>query len=332
MRASSTEASRHPDASTDAARARKVRIRDVAAAAGVSTATVSYVLNDVPGQTITEATRERVRAAVASLGYVPHGLARALREGMSRIVLLNVGSFLGGEGLDTFITGMSDELRALGHSLLVTTSAERGGVPADAVEALAPRAVLDLARLLGEPAGDDPFAAIVDGDRAGLAFHTRTQLGHLVARGHRRIAFALPDVPGAALAATRAEHVTAIARELGLELERVMPIDLGDDRGRRASAMRALVDETSVTAVAGYSDEVALAVLGAIADLGLSAPDDLAVIGFDDARHGQLWRPSLTTVRIDSAGFGRRAARVVLGLEPGEWRQPPSEVVVRESA
>src|SRR4051794_15670343 len=84
----------------------KVTIRDVAGAAGVSVATVSYVLNNTAGQTITERTRDRVRTAADALGYVPHSVARALREGMSRIVLLKVGDMLGGRSLNRFIVGM----------------------------------------------------------------------------------------------------------------------------------------------------------------------------------------------------------------------------------
>ena len=109
-----------------AARPRRVTIRDVATAASVSTATVSYVLNDTPGQTITEATRRRVREAAVALGYSPHGVARALREGQSRIVLLAVPSMRGGRGLESFVAGMS---WALAHGKRVE-EAFRWGVAA----------------------------------------------------------------------------------------------------------------------------------------------------------------------------------------------------------
>src|SRR5690554_5547715 len=82
------------------------RLRDVAAAAGVSTATVSYVLNGTPGQSIRPQTQERVRRAADALGYVPHRVARTLREGRSRIVLLNVGDLLG-SSMTSVIRGMT---------------------------------------------------------------------------------------------------------------------------------------------------------------------------------------------------------------------------------
>jgi DNA-binding LacI/PurR family transcriptional regulator len=68
--------------------AKRATLRDVAAAAGVSRALAGFVLGDDHGKSIPEATRERVRAAAQSLGYAPHGIARALREGSSRVVVL----------------------------------------------------------------------------------------------------------------------------------------------------------------------------------------------------------------------------------------------------
>jgi DNA-binding LacI/PurR family transcriptional regulator len=69
--------------------------------------------------------------------------------------------------------------------------------------------------------------------------------------------------------------------------------------------------------------------VAALADLGLRAPDDLAVIGFDDTAHGALWRPPLTTVRVDARAYDRRTARVVLGLPAGDARPVPARVIER---
>lgn len=309
-----------------AARPRRVTIRDVATAASVSTATVSYVLNDTPGQTITEATRRRVREAAVALGYSPHGVARALREGQSRIVLLAVPSMRGGRGLESFVAGMSAELRTLDHSLLVTTSED--GLPREAIQAIAPRATLRLADFLAESAWRGPVLGAVDGRLAGLEFHTLTQLRHLAERGHRDIAFALPDHPDP-IADQRVAHVEGAATSLGLGPVRVLRLEMGEDAHARRAAVRELAEATPVTAVATYSDDVALGVLGAMAALRLRAPDDLAVIGFDDGEAGRVSQPALTTVRIDAGGFGRRAARVALGLDPGEWVESPSKVIVR---
>lgn len=319
-----------PRAAVD--RPRRVTIRDVAQAASVSTATVSYVLNDTPGQTLTEATRRRVREAATSLGYAPHGVARALREGQSRIVLLIVPPVRGGRGLESFEAGMSEELRTLGHSLLVTTAPDgsEAGLPLEAIQAISPRATVRLADFLAVSAAQDPVLGAVDGRLAGLEFHTRTQLQHLAERGHRTIAFALPAHPDR-FADERLAHVEDAASALDLDPVQLLRLDMGEDAQARRDAVRTLVESTSVTAVAAYSDEVALGVLGAMTALHLRAPRDLAVIGFDDGDAGRVSAPALTTVRIDARGFGRRAARVALGLDPGEWIESPSEVIVRDT-
>ena len=160
---------------------RRATLKDVARASGVSTATVSFVLNETPGQTIPPATQERVRAAAAALGYQPHGLARALREGQSRIVLLAIGRLRGGRSLEGFIQGMSAELQAHGYGLLVYPGASSEPGHADLVRDLRPHAVIDLAEIY-EARSDADDGGWVD----GLAAHSLTQLAHLAERGHRR--------------------------------------------------------------------------------------------------------------------------------------------------
>ena len=78
---------------------------------------------------------------------------------------------------------------------------------------------------------------------------------------------------------------------------------------------------------------MALRVLAAMRSLGLAAPADLAVIGFDDNGYGALTSPTLTTVHIDAEAHGRQAARAVLGLDPDPGHSPaPGRVVIRDSA
>ncbi len=100
----------------------RVTISDVAAASGVSRATVSFVLRDSPGQTISAATRERVRRTALDLGYVPHPIARALREGTSRIVVLLIDAALDGNYARSYVAGLDAELAAHDHVLVVRYS------------------------------------------------------------------------------------------------------------------------------------------------------------------------------------------------------------------
>jgi DNA-binding LacI/PurR family transcriptional regulator len=288
----------------------RVTLKDVATASGVSIATVSFVLNDAAGQTIPAATRERVRRAADELGYVPHGMARALREGASRLVLLNVAGLPPGGSLRSFIDGLEGELDRHGHALLVRHGTGRPGSLRRVVEAAAPRAVLDLAGLYAGTGTDVDDGGWID----GLAAHTATQIEYLAARGHRRVALALPGTPGLArLASLREAHTRQIAAALGL----AEPV-----------VLRSPADPVpaGVTAVAAFDDDTALATLSR------THRSDLAVIGFDETAHGALWKPSLTTVSIDAAGYGRRAARRALGHPAGDAPVRASRVIVRESA
>ncbi|MBB4753710.1 LacI family DNA-binding transcriptional regulator [Actinoplanes lobatus] len=296
----------------------RVTMRDVAAASGVSQATVSFVLNDAPGQTIPAATRDRVRRAAAELGYRPHSIARALREGASRIVVLEAGGLPRGHNLSSFIAGLDEELGAAGFGLLV---AYGEGVSAQAaITAIEPRAVIDLPAVYAGPDRDVADGGWID----GMVAHRLVQLRHLMERGHRAIAVAVPadDDPFLAL---MAGQVRDAAGELGLPSP--LPLVVDGDPEKPAGLLKA-----GVTAVAALTDDLALSVLAALADTGLSAPGDLAVIGFDDTPHGALWRPALTTVRLDARAYGRRTARTLLGLPIGDARPAPARVISRASA
>lgn len=108
----------------------------------------------------------------------------------------------------------------------------------------------------------------------------------------------------------------------------VLPGDLGAAE-ERLRAFRA--EHPEVTALAAYNDDLALVTLAAMRHIGLRAPEDLAVIGFDDTPHGALFSPALTTVHIDAEALGRIAARNALGLPAADATPEPARVIVRQS-
>lgn len=166
----------------------RVTLKDVAAASGVSRATVSFVLNDDPNQTISATTRERVRQAARDLGYVPHGIARALREGSSRIVVLNIDLQLEGNYSRSYIRGLDNELAAHDHVLLVRHGHSAPRSTQQILDAIAPRAVLRFAQpylAYHQPTAEDW--------KSGFAGHAALQIRYLADRGHTHIAMALPD-------------------------------------------------------------------------------------------------------------------------------------------
>jgi DNA-binding LacI/PurR family transcriptional regulator len=273
----------------------RTTLKDVARLSGVSPATVSFVLNGTPGQTIPKQTRERVQDAARTLEYAPHRVARALREGSSRVVVLSVGVLPGGNSLDGFVHGLRDELARNGYALALHAGRPDDALAGEFLAALAPRAVIDIVGNYAEGTSSDRDGGWVD----GIAAHTDTQMRYLAERGHTNIAFAVPlETTFERLVELRLRYATEAAQ--GLELSPPVVLELSTDGSRaRASLAKLRGEHPEVTAVAAFDDEVGLRVLAAMSDLELRAPADLAVIGFDEGRYGGLWRPSLTTVRIE---------------------------------
>ncbi|MGW1754121.1 LacI family DNA-binding transcriptional regulator [Streptomyces mirabilis] len=303
----------------------RVTLNDVAAASGVSRATVSFVLNDDPNQTISPATRERVRQAARDLGYVPHGIARALREGSSRIVVLDIDWGLEGNYSRSYIRGLDDELAAHDHVLLVRHGHCAPHSTQQVLDTINPRAVLRFAEAY--LSGHEPDA---EDWKNGFAGHAALQIRYLAERGHTDIAMALPD-SDSPLTEVRLRFVHETADVLGLPA--ITPFVVPRPRAAGTVAVEAFrAAHESVTAVAAFDDDVALRTLTALHDLGLTVPDDIAVIGFDDTEYGALITPALTTVHIDAEAHGRLAARTALGLDTGGITRSPGRVLVRDSA
>ncbi|MFC8597532.1 LacI family DNA-binding transcriptional regulator [Isoptericola sp. NPDC057191] len=315
---------------------------DVARAAGVSRTTVSYVLNDTPGASVSEATRARIHAAAARLGYAPSAAARTLRRGRSDLVVCVLPDWPTGPVVDSVLDHLTDVLAARG--LFVLVHHHRGSRDlADLWRAVTPRAVVGLApfsaadvaameragiQVVGaaQPADDDAF----DRSQRGIA---ALQVDHLAAAGHERLAVATTDdarlsrfadlrVAGARDACAR--------RGLRPPLRTVVRPD--------EAATRAVRDwhGQGVTGVVAYNDDLALAVVAGAREAGLTVPGRLAVIGVDDAPAGRVASPPLTTVAQPVGPQSDHLAASVLaaldGVVAPPWPHDPARVVVRGSA
>jgi len=307
--------------------AKRATLRDVAAAAGVSRALAGFVLGDDHGKSIPETTRERVREAARSLGYAPHGIARALREGSSRVVVLSIDPSLESNYSRTFARGLNDELAAHGHLLLVLHEHSVPVPERQILDTISPRAVI---RLPGNYLA--PGHELDDGGwEGGFAANILVQVRYLADRGHASIALALPD-GDPPLGPVRVRFAREAAARTGMPAPPVLVVPR--PRPAAVEAVREFrAAHGAVTAVAAYDDDTALRVLAAMRALGLAAPGDLAVIGFDDTEFGALVDPALTTVHVDAEEHGRKAAREVLGLDAGSLtRFTPGRVIIRQSA
>jgi LacI family transcriptional regulator len=330
--------------------AERPTIRDVAARAGVSVATVSRVINDK--EDVSDAAKEKVRAAAAALGYVPDAAGRALASRPTRRVGVVLGDNSGHRDLSIVFFGkvlgeISRRLAASGYEALLvnpleSTANTRLGV-LDAAIVIGidddDPVMRELAAARSPCVGIDvrcdwPESAFVGSDHAeGI----RLAMRHLYAHGHRRIA----TITGGMNTVAGAERLQAFHAEadtLGLDVpsEYVRTGDFSSSSGyREACALLAL--PAPPTAIVSASDLMALAALQAAWDFGLDPGHDVAVVGFDDLEAAALAHPPLTTIRQDRQALGELAATRVVELIERRDDVPPTtlvpvELVVRASS
>ena len=305
-------------------RERRATTADVARRAGVSRSTVSYVLNDTPGQQISSTTRARVLAAASELGYRPVAAARDLRRGRSDLVVCLMPPVPIGPVLGAILQDLSTRFGELGLAFVIHPLPHPPRPLAELWRSISPAAVI---RLSPGSADEEtavaelgvPVATVVQGGdprpgtiRLPNAEFGRTQAEHLLDAGHRRLGYAYPARSTfEPFAAPRVEAVAAACAERDAPPPDVRPVAPLPGAAREAvTAWR----ECGVTAVCAYNDEVAMALLAAAHSLGLRVPDDLAVIGSDDIPAAALTQPGLTTVTCD---FGLIAEQVVAQVQAG---------------
>ncbi|XVQ06587.1 LacI family DNA-binding transcriptional regulator [Spirillospora sp. CA-255316] len=313
---------------------------DVARAAGVSQTTVSFVLNDRPGQSIPEGTRRRVLEAARRLGYRPHASARALAAGRSDIVLLAVPDLPIGQGISRFVEGLAAALAEHGLTLVTHLAGAHGRPLPDVCAAVGASAVAglgafdpDTVQALHRAGAEVVLPTSTDPD-LGMRSIGRLQAGHLIGRGHRRLGYAMPAHPALVhMAEERRKGVERACEDAGIE----PPVAVGTalDSGSAAQAV-ARWAERSVTAVCAFNDETAIAVLAGMREHGLTAPAGLAVIGVDDIPTARLVAPPLTTVAFGLEDVVARRAQAIVAELSGDplpdtrpWLHP--EIVQRAS-
>jgi DNA-binding LacI/PurR family transcriptional regulator len=295
---------------------------DVARLAGVSRATVSYVLNNTSTVRISEPTRRRVHEAAKELGYVPHAAARSLRAGHSRLVLMPAPDVPVGPLYSRFISELQWALGRLDYTVVQFGSVGLHGDEAVRAWAeLRPVAVLVPGSGLGPQGvevlkGSGARAVVtlgpgpVDGAHALLMDHEAVGHcagSHLHERGRRRIGVVVPRERGLeSFSLPRLEGVRDALRGTTATLTE-LPLAYEEDSAARLAARWRDLD---LDAVFAYNDEYAMLLMRALQDEGVRVPEEVAVIGADDLMLGRLLRPRLSTVHIELPS-GRDLAELV---------------------
>lgn len=338
-----------------------LKMSDIALRAGVSSSTVSFVLNERHEEArISEPTRQRVLLAAEEMGYRANHGARAMRTGNTRMVGI-IGGDLAWEQVGAMVAGALEEIESHDYTLKLlptplggSPEAVRGAVRRSSELRLQGAIALHLSRqaieifeaeakryqypllLIDTHAPGNALPTVVSDDVCGI----NAALEHLIGLGHRRIAL----ISGAA-----ADEIVplreAAFRAVLQQHELVLPpnfVQFGDFAMREPSvrAARALLSlpaSQRPTALFCMGDFIAMAALQIASELHLRVPQDLSVVGFADFAMAQFANPPLTTVRQDFLAMGRTAARQILQL-CGESAlvsnslEVPTQLIVRSTS
>ena len=327
-----------------------VTIWQVAREAGVSVATVSRVLNQTGA--VAEETRRRIRDVAARLRYVPHGAARSLITNRTNAIGVLLPDIYG-EFFSEVIRGIDLASRHRGYHLLVSSShGDRGEFAAvlratfgrvDGLIVMSPD--VDAETLQANLPRPLPIVLLNDrGTRARCDSITVDNYGgalamtrHLIGLGHTRVAF-IKGPPGNVDAAERlrgyrdAMRASPAGWYAKLEIEGDFTEESGYEAGICALALR-----PRPAAVFAGNDAMAIGVLSALRDAGVSVPEEMALAGFDDTPISRYVSPPLTTVSVSIAELGTRAtAKLLHAIETGEPHRRqhetlPTTLVVRRS-
>ncbi|MEJ3657726.1 LacI family DNA-binding transcriptional regulator [Actinomycetes bacterium KLBMP 9759] len=313
-------------------RRRRTTLKDVAAATGLSPAAVSYALR---GLQVPAETQERVRAAAKELGYEVNPIARALASGRTGTVGVLCGS-LGDLWQQSLAVQLSRGLLANDRYAIITDANGEPERERQLARQLRDQQVDGVLVSPLDPAADywgDLSAAVpvvTIGDalpaapKAGcVLFDNRhgvaMALDHLAGLGHRKVGVltpSLPSTPDRPAGVFAQQH----GEELGLEV--VLVGSPASVAGAAEAAAEVLAVGDRPTAMFCLSDSMAYGCYMAAGGLGLSVPDDLSVLGYDDHETAELVVPALTTFHWDAAGIVDAAvAQLVRAIESGGRRR-----------
>ncbi len=325
----------------------RVSLKMLAEHLGLSPSTVSFVLNNVPGRSIPESTRERVRAAARTFNYQPSLIARKLQgqrvntigillpelgEGYHSQVISGAGNYLVHEGYLYFTVHHrhSPDLVRTYPELLDARGVE-GILAIDTMLETAPFLPTVLV------AGHTELPGVTNVALNSM-LGAELALGHLHQLGHREIVYMRGQLFSAD-SILRWDATLAVARNLGLQIPEERIIRLEQDSHSPEigypGVRKILEAGTPFTAVVCFNDVSAMGVIRALSDFGLRIPEDVSVIGYDDVQSAAYHVPSLTTIRQPLQRMGEIAARTLLDKLSG--KPTPAlisvdpELIVRES-
>jgi LacI family transcriptional regulator len=330
---------------------RSPRLKDVADAAGVHVSTASRALNEQTAALVNEKTLDRVRQAASQLGYRVNGMARALKRQRSMSIGMIVPDITN-PFFPPAVRGAEDVLDRAGFSLLLSSTdndpARARRQATTMLESQVDGMLLAMARredsLVEELHAAGPPVVLLNRtiERGGVTAvvpddcHGELQaVEHLHDLGHRQIGFVAGPL-FTSNAARRLASFEQAAQRLGLPAGATVEAEAFDEvAGYRAGSVL-LAQHPQLTAVIAGNDLLAIGVIEAAAQQGLTCPPELSVVGFNDMLLASRVSPPLTTVRVPEYDVGARAAELLLALIEDPQHRPETvliscELIVRGS-
>lgn len=308
----------------------RVSIKDVAVAAGVSVTTVSHVLNEVPGKRVSQSTRARVHAAAAELAYRPNSIARGLRLRRSHTLALVSDEIATTPYAGRMILGAEEAASKHGRLLMLVNTSRDSELEEREIGSLLQRQVDGFLyatmyhRLVEVPAllsgvptvlldarsANGSVSSVAPDEVAG----GRAAVQELLNNGHTRIGFItnLDDIPATH---GRLQGYREALAGAGVPFEkRLVVADVASDsHGGQRAALELLERQDRPTALFCFNDRMAMGAYHAAAELRLSIPADLSVVGFDDQEViSDGLRPGLTSVALPHYEMGVWAVEQLL--------------------
>lgn len=329
---------------------------DVARRAGVSRATVSYVLNGLTdGRVqISDETRQRVQEAIEEMGYEPDARAQALRSGNTNTIALIIPD-LRNPHFCEYATGIEEAARAAGYHLLLSSTTLNSEYAVDIFKDLARRrfdgmilatsfiqdsteaqATLAQIRKRGLPIVEMSDNYGVDTVSADYQDATKEVMSYLLSLGHRRIGMVY-GVGGHEHGQDRLQPYFDSLAAANIPMEEDLVAECGPTIEDGYQASLKLLGQTSrPTALIAINDLLAMSIIRAAADLGLRVPADLSVIGFDDIPMANFLVPRLTTVTKNAYTAGQQAFELLMTRMqnpdlPRQFIHGSAKLVIRES-
>ena len=332
------------DGATEAKRARRVTINDIAAVTGVAASTVSRALSR-PGR-VNSVTRERIEAAARELNYVPNTQARALTSGRTETIAVLV-SDVTNPFYFGLIRGTQNQMKAAGYAQLLIDTEDSGQLETHILHKMRQSidgAILAASRLSDRAlvglAGEVPIVTLNRNVRGVQSVVIDTPAGisqaaeHLISLGHRDIVYVSgPESSWANEARWRAMRA-AMARH-SLPAKRIGPFPASRPSG---SAVADALLNTGATACVAFNDLLAIGMLTRLRERGIRVPDDISIVGCDDIFGADFCNPPLTTLTAPIEQAGRVAVSMLLSRlnerSPAAARQSvvlPTHLTVRDS-